>query len=1044
MKSTFNIYSASAGSGKTYTLAKSYLKLLVSSNYDESFRNILAITFTNKAVAEMKTRIITMLKLFSSYNIKTDQDQMFIDICEELSKAPETLINKSKRVLNRIIHNYGAFDISTIDGFTHKIIRTFALDLKLPINFEVELDQDYLLTKAIDALIAKAGTDKTLTKTLVDFAIEKADEDKSWDISKDFKTIGNLLLQENELPYINRLKEKTLTDFIELRTQIRKKVLVIEQNLVEVAKKTLTLIEESGLQFDDFNRKSIPNYFVKLSQKQFNLKYDAAWQSQLIEGAQLYPKRVTEDVANTINTLQPTLADAFIKTKEAVFNITFNNSVYKNITPLSVLTSINKELKTIKDEENKLLIAEFNTLISNEIKNQPTPFIYERLGEKFKHYFIDEFQDTSKMQWQNLIPLIDNALSAGKGSLMLVGDAKQSIYSWRGGDAEQFINLYNKNKNPFQLEPKINKLGSNYRSYKAIIDFNNSFFNFIANQFLEHPEYISLYNNAHQKVEKGKKGYVNLSFIDFNKKAEGEELYVEKTYNTIKSCLKNGYQLKDISVLVRKKKEGIAISNYLTEKNIAIISSETLLINNSAKVRLLNTTIELIINTEDQKLKLDFLIEISKHLKIDNKHNFYKNHINLSVNDIFNKLSEYNISLDYNTLLQMPIYELAESLVRSFNFCDKDADAYIQFYLDTVLEYSQKHLSDLLGFIEYFKSKAEKLSVSIPENLDAVSIMTIHKSKGLEFPVVIFPFADLDIYKEIEPKTWFPIDKKKYNGFSHMLLNYSKNIENFGTIGQDIHNNRQNKLRLDNINLLYVTLTRAIEKLYIITKKDVDKKGIPNSKTYAGLFINYLINENKWNEELETYEFGELEEKEINKNNSKNIASESYQFISTEKESHNLKIITNRGLLWDTDQEKAIEYGNIIHQIMSKIYTKNDIKMALQRELDKTQSTINFEELEQTINQIVNNKILSKYFSEEYKIYNEKEIITKDGHFLRPDRLAIKNNHVVIIDYKTGQEDINYKNQLDRYASVLKEMNYTIEKKLIVYTNTDIKIVEVK
>ena len=311
MKPTFEIYSASAGSGKTYALAKSYIKLLINSKNQEHFKNSLAITFTNKAVSEMKTRIIDMLRSFSAENQEKNQHPMSIDICAELRISQNELHKKSKIVLNRIIHNYGAFDISTIDGFTHRVIRTFAFDLKLPVNFEVELDQDYLLSKAVDGLISKAGTDKALTKILVDFAIEKADDDKSWDVTFDFNKIAKLLVNESDTPYINQLKNKTLEDFEVLKSQLKKDITATENVIISEAKNILTLIEEAGLEFDDFSGSYLPKHFLKLSDNNFNLNFDAKWQEG-IENKTLYPKRVSEEIASIIMILYD--INVFIRT----------------------------------------------------------------------------------------------------------------------------------------------------------------------------------------------------------------------------------------------------------------------------------------------------------------------------------------------------------------------------------------------------------------------------------------------------------------------------------------------------------------------------------------------------------------------------------------------------------------------------------------------------------------------------------------------------------------------------------------------------------
>lgn len=1043
MSSKFDIYSASAGSGKTYTLAKSYIKLLVASKSAYQFQNILAITFTNKAVGEMKTRIIDMLKAFASEDYKSKPHPMFLDICRELEIADEELHQKARVVLQNIIHNYGAFDISTIDGFTHRVIRTFAFDLKLPVNFEVELDQDYLLSKAVDGLISKAGTDKKLTKTLVDFAIEKADDDKSWDITYDFNKISKLLVSENDLPFINQLKDKTLEDFTNLKVNLNKAINTIESAIVEKAETVLKLINEAGLQFDDFNRKSLPNHFLNLKEKKFYIKFEAKWQTDLVDGERLYPTRVNDDVARTIEALQPQFTEVFIDTKKLIFELKFKKAFYKNITPLSVINALQKELSDLKNEENKILISEFNTLISNEIKDQPTPFIYERLGEKFRHYFIDEFQDTSALQWQNLVPLMDNALASQNGSAMLVGDAKQSIYRWRGGDAQQFINLINGSVNPFQIKSKNENLDTNYRSYREVIDFNNSFFEFISEHFFINESYKALYKKAKQKSAKNEGGYVNLSFLEFDNAEEREIAYIEETLKTITANIENGFELKDICVLVRKKKEGIAVSNYLTSNGIAIVSSETLLLNNSPKVQLLNSVLGLLVQPENQTVKLDTLNLISKVLEIEDKHHFFESNLKLSTPKVFEALETFNIHLSYQQLLQQSIFEATESLVRNFKLCEKAPDAYVQFYLDAVLDYSNKQLSDITGFLDYFETKKETLSISMPDHLNAVSIMTIHKSKGLEFPVVIFPFADLDIYRELEPKEWFPIQKEKHSGFENALIGYNKDFEDYGDVGISIYNHHQSQLELDGINLLYVTLTRAIEHLYIITKKDITSKGVISEKTYAGLFINYLIYKNEWNESKLHYSFGS--DVKLSKSKKNNLPVVDYEFISNPKESHNLKVITKSGVLWETEQEKAIEYGNLVHLVMSKIETKSDVENALKSVVSNGNiKASDVSDLRQIIISIIDNDILSQYFSGDYTIYNEKEIITAQGQFLRPDRLAIKNDQVTIIDYKTGNENSSYDAQLESYANVLKQMNYKIDKKLIIYTNDTIKISEVK
>ncbi|MDO7172032.1 UvrD-helicase domain-containing protein [Mariniflexile sp. AS56] len=1037
----FTIYNASAGSGKTFTLVKEYLKILFQSSNPDQYKRILAITFTNKAVAEMKERIIEVLKSFSNIEIIENPEGMFEVICDELQMDPNELHLKSKKLLNTIIHNYAAFDISTIDGFTHRLIRTFAFDLKLPLNFEVELDQEALLNEAVDSLIAKAGTDKLLTNVLVDFAIEKADGDKSWDVSFDFNKIAKLLVNENDIPFIDTLKNKSLDDFIALKKQLKKEVSTTEIGIIEAAQSILTLIEEAGLEFNDFSSSYLPKHFQKLADKNFEVSFGTKWQEG-IENNTLYPKRVTPEVASIIEQLQPEIASVFNLTKQAVFHIKFLNAFYRNITPLSVLNAINNELKLLKADQNKMLISEFNTIISKEISNQPTPFIYERIGEKFKHYFIDEFQDTSTMQWQNLIPLLDNSLATDNGSTMLVGDAKQAIYRWRGGKAEQFIGLFH-NDNPFQIEKELKNLPTNFRSFKEVVTFNNGFFNFIASQIFSNEAYKNLYENAHQNISKTNDGYVELSFLGLEKEDDRDEIFTERVLKIIEDSQKNGFKLEDICVLVRKKKEGVAIANYLSQHHIPIVSSETLLINNAPEVAFINNLMGLLNQPKNNELKIAVLDFLATLFNIENKHDFFSSHLALTPSQLFKSFEAHHVFVNNQDLLQLPLYDLAETIVRSFGLV-KISNAYIQFYLDVVLDFSQKKGSDIAAFLNYFDKKKENLSIVSPKGQDAVQIMTIHKSKGLEFPVVIFPYADLDIYRELEPKEWFPINKDVYSGFSNTLLNFNKDFENFGDVGLEIFNNHKSEQELDNINLLYVALTRAVEQLYIISTKDISAKGEINSKKYSGLFINYLQQLGVWNDLDTTYTFGSSEKTSKPKVSSLNTTFQT-EFISTSKETHHIRVVTKSGMLWDTNQEEAIEKGNLVHNIMSHIKTKEDIDAVLTNYINSaTINTVQADKLKNLVTKIVSHPKLETYYSASNTIYNERDIITQEGVILRPDRVVLTTEHeAVIIDYKTGAEDKKHIQQLQSYQDVLQDMKIIVKKKILIYINDDILVKEV-
>ena len=1042
-KVPFKVYDASAGSGKTFALVKEYLKLLFTRKHNDGFKQILAITFTNKAVGEMKIRILDTLKSFSDPEIISNPNGMFEAITTELNLKPTDVHLKSIALLNTIMHNYAAFDISTIDGFNHRLIRTFAHDLKIPINFEVELDTPTLLNQAVDSLISKAGTDVKLTKVLIDFALEKADDDKSWDVSRDFNSIAKLLINDNDLPHLDTIKHKTLEDFNTLKAELIKKIKNQETLIKQLATNLLDVFKSNGLDAKSFSRGTLFNHFVKVSNFEFYKIYENKLADNIAQG-NVYTKTLDSAKAQIIDQLLPEIEKVYHLIKDNVTSLKFIKAVYKNVTPLSVLNAINKELTTIKEDENKLLISEFNTLISKEIKNQPTPFIYERLGEKFRHYFIDEFQDTSQMQWENLVPLIENTLTGQnlkgeQGSAMLVGDAKQAIYRWRGGKAEQFLGL-TKSDNPFPIEKEVVRLEYNYRSFNQVIQFNNAFFNYLSNTSFSSTDYSDLYKKANQIPILSQEGFVNIQFLDLQKEDDVNELFPETVYETIHKCLVNGYNLKDICILVRKKKEGVAIAEFLSEKGVRITSSETMLINNSEEVKLVINVFKLLINPNHLEVKIKVLDYIANTNNIQDKHAFFKANLNAPLQDFFNSFEQFSIYCNPTALVQLSLYDLAEQIVRSFKMTET-SNAYIQYFLDIVLEFSQKQISDLPSFVDYYESKKESLNIVSPSNQNAVQIMTIHKSKGLEFPVVIFPYAHLDIYKEVEPKEWFPLDQEQFNGFTKTLLNFNKDFEEFGTTGETIYNQHRSEQELDNINLLYVALTRPIEQLYIISKKENPVKGIITQNTYSGLLTNYLIDNSLWNDAQLEYSFGKVERESQHEDKVENT-QETDQFISVSKLDHNIKIITKSGYLWDTEQENAIEKGNLIHDIMSQIHTIEDVQQVIfgyiqQGSINKQQAQI----LTHTINGIINTPEVNPYFTNQYTIYNERDIITKTGNIIRPDRLAIKDNEAVIIDYKTGLSNPKYQQQLEEYSDILKEMNFTVKKKILIYVNDTIKIV---
>jgi ATP-dependent exoDNAse (exonuclease V) beta subunit len=1048
---SFQVYNASAGSGKTFTLVKEYLKILLFTGNNFSpyrFQNILAITFTNKAAAEMKERVLKNLKDFS----EGKQVDMFLIIKEETALSSEDIQQRSKQVLNNILQNYSAFNITTIDAFTHRIIRNFSFDLGLSLNFEVEMDSNQLLAEAVDLLISKIGLDKELTQVLIDYSLEKTDDDKSWDISNDLRDFAKVLLNENDVNQLKKLDKNSIQDFIDLKKRLKRKNIDIESQFKSVGEKALNILEENNLNDGVYRGSYFPNHFMNLHIDFSKAKFfDQSKLKFNIENGKIYNKSA-DSIKGLLSSIEPFLEDLYRKSERLYEEYTRNNLVLKSLIPLAVLKHINVSLNEIKEQNNIRLNAEFNQIISDQIKGEPAPFIYERIGEKFQYYFIDEMQDTSELQWKNLIPLIENALvsettDGDKGSLMLVGDAKQAIYRWRGGKAEQFIELTAEN-NPFTVSKKSKNLDTNYRSYSQVIDFNNQFFTHVSD-FFDNEKYKELYAiGNHQKKTNKEGGFVQISFVKKEKEDEEKELVFAKKTLEIIQKLDSNFELGEICILVRKKKEGIAVANYLSEQKIDIISSETLLLKNNETVDFIINLISFLNINEDKEALSNALYFLSN--KIDNqkdKHGFIHELIHKTNGEIFETLNRCNFDFNENEFSSLPFYDSIEYVLRSFNLVD-DSSAYIFSFLDTVFEYQQRRGSGLNDFLEYWEQKKEGLCISIPEGKNAVRIMTIHKSKGLEFPVVIYPY-DLDIYREIKPKVWYEnLKEYAFLNIETSLIEYSKKLSYTGVFGQNLYSSRREEIQLDSMNLLYVALTRSAEQLYIITEKKSKDSTLDEAKYFSDFFISFLKNrsdENSWADTKMTYDFGGSKRVQSSKEivSDKNTL-ELQNFISSHWKNHNISIVANSSKLWDTDQERSIIYGNLIHEILSKIVSKDDVESVLQQYVfEGILSNKESKEILKKINAVVYHARLEKYFDKNLRILNEQALISNEKEIQIPDRIVFYKDRVVIIDFKTGAPMKKHHHQLNKYERVMKELGYSAKEKLLVYIDSKVLVDEV-
>lgn len=891
----FKIYSSSAGSGKTYTLTKEYLKLALQTDNPHYFRHILAITFTNDAANEMKERILKALKGFAYPDALSEKGQkqsraLLEQIAQEMTAEPDILAERALKVFAKIIYNYTDFAVSTIDSFVNKVINAFTRELEIPYNYEVDLDTEQLLQTAVDRVLEKVGREQKeqLSEFVVDWVTQKAEEGKNWArVAKELVHFSKDLINESAYPYIQPLRELSMQDFKQISRQLQAYQKELDSEIMRIAQQGDKLIRQRGLELDFLGKAkgSVAAYFHKHSEDA-SMDYRARakrYTRQALDEDKWYSGKV--HVA--IDEIKPQLHQWMeeieaIKDKEgATYQLV--SVLLPHLYKLALIQEIEMELSEVKKENNAIHISDTNKKIAEIIRTEPVPYIFERVGEKYNHILIDEFQDTSVLQWENLLPLVENNLSEAFFNL-IVGDSKQAIYRWRGGEMEQLVYLYNNRvedllklsadgseylMDRYQLLEQNHqeaRLAYNFRSTREIIEFNNDFFKVLVETDvgLEHPLFSLIYEGSHQDipVQNSKQGgHIDIHFIDKG------DLYWENTctyvLELIHQAQEEGFALADIAVLTRGNAQGKEIANFLKSEQIDVISQTSLLLASDEKIRFLVAFLKVIHRPENRLAKSEALYLFYKVIKQqvpDADTNYeIKEVISQSIISFYDKINEEGYRLNYSNLQTLNIYELAEKLIGIFGLLrEQSRMEYIFRFLDVILQFNLQKNATLEDFLEYWEEKKGSLSVNTPKDLQAVTITTIHKSKGLEYPVVIMAFTDWSFHPKVGQTMWVNLPpesnifKATQSGKSLQtaLVPMQKQLDDT-PISEQYHNEMQ-KIFIENVNMLYVAFTRAVWRLHIVSRWDDFSKGA-NQKRTNFLLFQYLLAKEMWQEEERTY-----------------------------------------------------------------------------------------------------------------------------------------------------------------------------------------------
>jgi len=1085
------IYKASAGSGKTHLLTGFYLTLAFEN--PNNFSKILAVTFTNKAAEEMKERIVEEIDNIIK---KGQQAGQFAEIQKNIGGSENELISKALQIRNNILHNYSQFSVGTIDSFVQKIARAFSFELGVNSTYKIEMDTEKSIDDLVRILYSQIGKDDKLRNWLLKFSDSKIREGKSWIVRDEISLLAREIFKENFQGFIsqfsiNQSDESFELALSQLNSLTLETVKSFENQMDGFSKKATGIIKNTnpcelppGRNFD-----TIVNYLIN---KIHNKSYEpdtVAVQNSLNGIENWYAKSAKPIVINYIENIYPKLVPILenvinLYTSEYL-NYMTAKSIRNNFFTFGILGSIAKLLPEYRNENNLMFISDASLLLKQIIGNNDAPFIYEKIGNRYNHILIDEFQDTSGFQWTNFKPLIENSLSENNRNL-IVGDIKQSIYRWRGGDFKLLLRGVREDIDPELIHE--NSLDTNWRSKKNIIDFNNLVFEIAAkliqNQLDEEiiktedikNDFDNLlseaYNDSYQMppVKEGVKGgRVKIKFLESEEEDENfKETCGKATAIEINELLLNkNYEARDFCILVRTNGEAKSIVDsllkYQTENtktvSYEIISGESLFLSNNTAIRIIIDSLKYLNDNNDTVSLASLVFMYQKlHLKSD-----------MTENDLFTSIYETeklkkNLPAEFINVLdelrKYSIYELCEKLISGFGLNTKSENfPYLGAFQDILLDYSKRNSSDLVDFLEWWNLKGETKSLQMSDKQNAVKVMTIHKSKGLAFRCVIVPFANwkFDHGAMVSPNIWAKPSEQAFDIDVPLPIKYSANLKS--TYFSNAWAEEKSGAALDALNVLYVAFTRPKEELIVFAKAKKARKKISDVSDllYAAVsndftsehenqkFINPATYYNSENQifELKTNYLEKDSKKYLKDEIGSGITINSYpSFDITER----LKISSDsddfRIESVDYLKEK-VDYGSLMHLILSKIKHLEDADSVLDNlYFAGYLSEIQKQELAQNVREILSRPVVKNWFSQDSEVFNEREIISKSGTLRIPDRVVIQNNEIVVIDFKFGEIRKEHEIQIKEYMQLLFEIYQKRPKGILYYAEKN-KITEV-
>ena len=1023
------IYQSSAGSGKTYTLVKEYLLLVLKS--PTALKGTLAVTFTNAATGEMKERLILAL-----WQLATGRNEKLKSDLSSSLGASFNIERAATKVLNYAIHHYADISIKTIDSFFLNIARSIAYESRLPGRYEVDLNIEPAIDFMVQHTLLAAGTDADITKWLIDFALHRVENNKSWNMQRELKSIAKEIFKDH-------LKVNFETDVLadtEGVNEVKSLNAAIWNQLSGMANKFLQIADSVGAEPRDFyyGNGGFYSLIVKISKKTHPKDCEIGMRTwQILERGNVFADRASdfliqdESLNTELLSLVQQIVDFYTTNIEKLLS---TEIVAANIYQAVILKYLFRQLKVYRKDHQILLMSDVGKILNTIIGSNDTPFIYEKVGNKYRNYLIDEFQDTSQVHWRNLVPLLINSLSE-QNQILTVGDGKQSIYRWRGGDMNLLLNEVEGTLKKHANSTDVFRLDSNYRSSVSVVEFNNAFFSAISEIISADSQQSQLLKTAymsdavHQitkrsdengfvsiKLYSDSEEYPELNYPEYFKPTD--KVIASHTLSYIQSQIKKGYSPGDIALLVRTNDKGNRLADFLVLNGFKNINSrDSLLICHAPQIRFLINCLRLNVDNSNQVAEKHILYFVSKHLQMET--------------DVIEATIEKHVK-------HVKLYSLTEFCAQVINkfVLNKQPDAYLQRFEDLIFEKSSKGINTASEFLDWWdvESNQSKISVQTPADENAITIITIHKSKGLQFPIVIIPYADWEMDSN-KGLIWIRSEIPPFDKLGAFPVKPSKSLLKTYFCQNYIQENREKVL--EEVNTLYVACTRAEDKLFILISEsgNESQQGFNKvNKVIKSVIANSEVVSSALTKASDSvYTLGVDSEY---KRKQKKLTDTPDSFINMELANYHVnvnRISTGFKIKKFAEQSKSRLIGIKVHELLADFHSEEDLEV-IENHLNNLQ--LPNDEKSKLLSGVTDTcKFFSekKWVSPHFKIYNEHEMADSEGNILRPDRLMIEGDRAVVVDYKTGAIEAVHIQQLANYKEVLQDAGFSDVKTFLYY-----------